>query len=75
MLDGISINQKFYFVHSYYVQCNNIDNILSKTEYGINFVSSIQNKNIFGTQFHPEKSNIEGMKLFTNFIKYYNKSS
>ena len=71
LFDGIGKDQKFYFVHSYYVECNNVDNVLSETEYGINFVSSLQNNNIFGTQFHPEKSNVEGMQIFYNFIKNY----
>jgi glutamine amidotransferase len=60
---------RFYFVHSYYFQCNNTEDILTTTEYGINFVSSVNKGNIFGTQFHPEKSHKFGMKLLENFAK------
>lgn len=67
-LDGIRADQHFYFVHSYYVECNQKDDILSTAEYGINFVSSLQKENIFGTQFHPEKSHFEGMQIIRNFI-------
>lgn len=61
--------QKFYFVHSYYVKCNNSLDVLTKTEYGISFDSSFEKDNIFGVQFHPEKSHKYGMGLFKNFIK------
>lgn len=73
-LDGIRVDQHFYFVHSYYVECNQKDNILSTTEYGINFVSSLQKDNIFGTQFHPEKSHLEGMRPIRNFISSVKKN-
>ena len=62
-------NSRFYFVHSYYVQCENKKNIMLKTNYGIEFVSGIFNKNIFGVQFHPEKSHKYGMKLMKKFIE------
>ena len=60
---------KFYFVHSYYVKCKDQNNIVMSTEYGITFDSIIQDDNIFGAQFHPEKSHKFGMKLFENFAK------
>lgn len=60
---------RFYFVHSYHVVCNNPDNILAKTFYGYDFTSSIYSENIYGTQFHPEKSHKFGMKLLENFAK------
>ena len=58
----------FYFVHSYHVVCRDED-ILSKTQYGIDFVSSLQKDTILGVQFHPEKSHKFGMKLFRNFAE------
>lgn len=58
----------FYFVHSYYIKCNNNADILSTTEYEYEFTSSIQRENIFGTQFHPEKSHDWGEQIFQNFI-------
>jgi len=58
----------FYFVHSYYVSCNEPSDILTTTSYGIEFVSCFQKANIFATQFHPEKSHKYGKKLMQNFV-------
>jgi glutamine amidotransferase len=58
---------RFYFVHSYRVQCNNPEDVLTTTHYGIDFHSIIQHENIYGAQFHPEKSHKYGMKLLQNF--------
>ena len=60
---------RFYFVHSYFVKVKDEKNSILKTRYGIEFDSAIQNENIFGAQFHPEKSHKFGMKLFENFAK------
>lgn len=60
---------RFYFVHSYYVQAASEKDVLMKTHYGIDFHSVIQHNNIFGAQFHPEKSHRFGMKLLENFAK------
>jgi glutamine amidotransferase len=60
---------RFYFVHSYYVQVEDECNSALKTNYGLEFDSAIQKDNIFGVQFHPEKSHKFGMKLFENFAK------
>lgn len=57
----------FYFVHSYFVSCENEADILTETNYGIKFVSSFNNKNIFGCQFHPEKSHDSGLLILKNF--------
>jgi len=62
-------NPVFYFVHSYHVVCRNAEDILSTTDYGYDFVSSLQSANIFGTQFHPEKSHKYGLKLMKNFVE------
>lgn len=64
-------NKRFYFVHSYAVQCNNEDDILTTTYYGYEFVSCFEKENIMGCQFHPEKSHKFGMKLLRNFVEYY----
>jgi glutamine amidotransferase len=70
IFEGINNKDDFYFVHSYICKPNNQDIILSKTEYGgINFCSSIQQENIYGCQFHPEKSATIGLKIIKNFIK------
>jgi glutamine amidotransferase len=59
----------FYFLHSYYFECQNKDDILSETYYGKVFASSVQNGNIFGVQFHPEKSHNNGVSLLKNFAQ------
>lgn len=65
---GIEKTDEFYFMHSYEVV--NYTNILSLTHYkGHSFVSAIQSGNIFGVQFHPEKSRESGLKIFKNFIE------
>jgi glutamine amidotransferase len=60
---------RFYFVHSYYVQVTNPTHRVTKTHYELDFDSIIQRDNIFGAQFHPEKSHKFGMELLTNFAK------
>jgi len=67
LLEGLN-DEEFYFMHSFEVV--NYTNIVSLTEYaGHKFVSCIQKDNIYGVQFHPEKSREAGIKLFKNFIK------
>ncbi len=65
----ISTKNDYYFVHSYYFDCADKDNILAETKYGINFASIIGKENIYGVQFHPEKSSSQGLGLLTEFIK------
>jgi glutamine amidotransferase len=69
ILEGLAHNQKYYFVHSYYVEVTNENNSLMKSNYGINFDSGISDKNIYGFQFHPEKSHKRGMSILKNFSK------
>lgn len=59
----------FYFTHSYHVCCKDKKDILTTTNYGYDFVSSIQKDNIYGVQFHPEKSHKIGMKIIKNFAE------
>lgn len=68
LFDGIDLQQGFYFVHSYHVQCNQQSDVLNKTVYGYPFVSAIQKDNIFGVQYHPEKSHEAGERLLRNFV-------
>jgi glutamine amidotransferase len=58
---------RFYFVHSYYVSCENNQDVLCWTHYGADFASAVQKGNIIGVQFHPEKSHKFGMRLLKNF--------
>ena len=61
--------ERYYFVHSYYVTCQNCDDVAATTEYGIRFASVVHRDNIMGTQFHPEKSHHFGMGILGNFAK------
>lgn len=67
--ERILSEDRFYFVHSYHIVCNNAENIVASTQYGLEFTSIIQNGNIFGTQFHPEKSHSSGTKILKNFLE------
>jgi imidazole glycerol-phosphate synthase subunit HisH len=58
---------RFYFVHSYFVKVENEQNSILKATHGLTFDAGVQNENIFGAQFHPEKSHRFGMQLFKNF--------
>ena len=58
----------FYFVNSYVFLPKNQKNIIGLTNYDLDFCSVIANKNIFGTQFHPEKSSKSGLKILSNFL-------
>lgn len=66
---GLESEARFYFLHSYYFQCANDENILAETEYYTNFSCAVQMKNVFGVQFHPEKSHHFGTQLFKNFAE------
>jgi len=66
---GLNENKFFYFVHSYFLKVEDRENFkLSYCNYGGKFVSSFENNKVFGTQFHPEKSQKNGLKLLKNFI-------
>jgi glutamine amidotransferase len=71
LLENISLNSRYYFVHSYHLKCLDINDSLAETNYGYNFVSAIEKNNIVGVQFHPEKSHKFGMHIFNNFIQNY----
>ena len=67
VLDGTPESAYFYFVHSYYVVPEDRQIVATTTDYGIEFVSSIQHENIFACQFHPEKSQASGLALLRAF--------
>ena len=66
---GLQGGEKFYFVHSYHVVADDPEVVLTTTDYGYEFVSSIQKGRIIGTQFHPEKSGRAGLSLLENFLQ------
>ena len=68
ILKGVLSGAYMYFVHSYYVKPKDKDVILTTTDYGIEFVSGVAKDNIYGLQFHPEKSQELGLKILKNFV-------
>ena len=69
LFQGIDIDFGFYFVHSFYFECRKDENILATSNYGVEFTSAINDNNIYGTQFHPEKSHSNGVQLLKNFAE------
>jgi glutamine amidotransferase len=67
-MNGIPDNTDFYFVNSFAFKPKDTSNIISETDYGVKFCSVIAKDNIFGTQFHPEKSSKAGNQLLKNFL-------
>lgn len=61
--------QRFYFVHSYYVRARNRGDVLATAEYGVEFDSALGRENLYGVQFHPEKSHRFGLRLLTQFLE------
>jgi len=61
-------NKDLYFVHSYFFECSKKENVVGLTYYGSNFTSIICKENIYGVQFHPEKSSDQGLVLINNFL-------
>ena len=68
-LKNIKNEEIFYFVHGYYMNCKDRKDVLSTTKYCNSFVSSINKENIYGAQFHPEKSHDQGIVIINNFVK------
>ena len=69
LLSEIDGRQRYYFVHSYHAKCDSEKNVLMKCEYGYEFAASVVNENVYGVQFHPEKSHDFGMRLLKNFVE------
>mgnify|MGYP003722303307 CR=1 FL=1 len=67
LLKGFDKKSYFYFLHSYTFYCKEKEQILTSTDYHGSFTSSFQNNNIYGVQFHPEKSHKCGVRLLENF--------
>ena len=69
LLNRLKNGDFFYFAHSFYVIPKNLENIMTTTDYGIDFTSSINKDNVFGVQFHPEKSQKKGLIILENFLR------
>jgi len=70
MWQDIPDGDRFYFVHSYFVQPAEAELAAAHSDYGIRFTSAVCRDNIFAVQFHPEKSARAGLQLLTNFISW-----
>jgi len=69
LLKGMDDASRFYFLHSYYFKSNNPLDVIATTDYTIEFESAVNHKNVFGVQFHPEKSHSWGVQLLKNFAE------
>jgi glutamine amidotransferase len=69
LFDQVNAGAYVYFNHSYYCQPWNSSDVLATTDYGINFACAVQRENIFGVQFHPEKSQMVGLRILKNFLE------
>jgi len=69
MLNGLDATARFYFVHSYFVECADTTDVLAEVTYGVPFVAAFERANVCGVQFHPEKSHRFGIQMFRNFVQ------
>jgi glutamine amidotransferase len=69
LLQNVDPKFGFYFLHSFYFECQDQNDVSATTQYGCTFASAINKENIFGIQFHPEKSHRNGLELLHNFAK------
>jgi glutamine amidotransferase len=69
LFEGINDSAFFYFVHSYYCEPADTDVIAGETDYGLAYASAVARENLFGVQFHPEKSQKDGLRMLANFAR------
>lgn len=69
LLTGLDVESEFYFLHSYYFDCKQAGDAFADVEYGTRFICGVNHENIYGVQFHPEKSHRNGVRLLKNFAE------
>ena len=69
LFKGLEVDARFYFLHSYYFECASDETILARTDYGPDFSCAVRRDNVYGVQFHPEKSHHFGSQLLSNFAE------
>lgn len=69
LFDGLGPEDRFYFLHSFYVHCDDEADVAATSYYGGPFTCAVRRGNVFGVQFHPEKSQSAGLRLLTNFAR------
>ncbi|GAB4510153.1 MAG: imidazole glycerol phosphate synthase subunit HisH [Anaerolineae bacterium] len=75
LVEGLPEQSYAYFVHSYYCVPQNADDVLISVDYGMPFTAGVQRDNLFGVQFHPEKSQTTGLRILSNFLQITEKVS
>ena len=70
LFEGIADEAFFYFVHSFYCEPADTSVVLGETDYGLAYASVVSDRNVSGVQFHPEKSQVTGLRLLANFAKF-----
>jgi len=69
LFKGMEQDARFYFLHSYYFECHQQPDVLAVTDYGSSFTCAVHRENVYGVQFHPEKSHHFGTQLLKNFAE------
>lgn len=69
LVANLDSRKRFYFLHSYYFECHNKENIIAMASYGVDYACLINHKNVYGIQCHPEKSHHNGVVLLKNFAE------